>query len=139
MSLMTMLEDALNDKAPEPSAAVPAAPKPKAKPSAAMTASASKTANKPLWIVASASDHTEQEAATLIDRVRSFQDKGIAGSDALTLAHRLVVRDRQLDDRRSCAECTSFYAGGCQQQRTPIGVTTIYTLHRCAGFTHEKP
>jgi len=65
---------------------------------------------------------------------QAFMAKGIAAQSADMLARSLMQRDRQLDDRRSCAECKSFHKGQCLQRITPIGETSIYTLHRCRGF-----
>lgn len=79
------------------------------------------------------SRQNEQEAALCADRLQSFQAKGIPTDGAQALANRLIRRDRQLDDRRSCAECVSFHAGRCRQGITPIGESTIQTLHRCKG------
>ena len=65
---------------------------------------------------------------------QALMAKGITAQSADMLARSLIQRDRQLDDRRSCAECMSFHAGTCLQRITPIGETSIYTLHRCRGF-----
>lgn len=80
-------------------------------------------------------EQSEREASLYADRLQSFQGKGIADHDAAALANRLVLRDSQDDDRRSCAECMSFYAGRCKRGLYPIGESTIQTLHRCKGFT----
>lgn len=65
---------------------------------------------------------------------QALKAKGIPAQFADILACSLMRRDRQLDDRRSCAECMSFHEGQCLQRMTPIGETTIHTLHRCRGF-----
>lgn len=80
---------------------------------------------------------TDNEAELCAARALAFMAKGIPAQSADRLACRLMRRDRQLDDRRSCAECLSFYAGHCRQRITPIGETCIYTLHRCVGFKDE--
>ena len=67
-------------------------------------------------------------------RAQAFTAKGVPSDEADRLACSLMRRDRQLDDRRSCAECMSFHAGRCLQRITPIGETTLHTLHRCKGF-----
>lgn len=69
---------------------------------------------------------------------QALMAKGISGHDADILTCQLMRRNRQLDDRRSCAECASFHAGSCRQRITPIGETTIHTLHRCKGFKHTE-
>lgn len=80
-------------------------------------------------------EQTGQETALYTARLQAFQSKGIADDDAETLANRLIERDRQLDDRRSCAECSGYYADRCKYHLSPIGESTIQTLHRCKGFT----
>lgn len=77
---------------------------------------------------------TGDEAALCEARAQAFRAKGIPAQPADMLACSLMRRDRQLDDRRSCAECMSFHEGHCLQRITPIGETTIHTLHRCKGF-----
>jgi hypothetical protein len=77
---------------------------------------------------------TDDEVALCESRARVFTTKGIPSDAADLLACRLTLRDRQLDDRRSCAECTGFHKGQCLQRITPIGETSIHTLHRCRGF-----
>lgn len=78
---------------------------------------------------------SQQEAGLYADRLQAFQGKGIPTHEAQALANQLAKRDRQLDDRRSCAECQSFYAGRCKRGLYPIGESTIQTLHRCKGFS----
>lgn len=77
---------------------------------------------------------TDDETALCDARAQAFMAKGIPAQSADVLASRLMRRDRQLDDRRSCAECASFHGGHCLKRITPIGETTVYTLHRCRGF-----
>lgn len=141
MGLMAMLEQVLNGQGATATVATPATHKPITRPTVATVASVAvasspkpKTERGNLRLVHTANERTEQEAALYAERLQSFQGKGIPDNDATALANRLVRRDSQDDDRRSCAECLSFYAGNCRQRITPIGETTIHTLHRCNGF-----
>jgi len=141
MGLMAMLAEVLNGKDETETVATVATVKLKSSPSVASVATVTVTSSpKPqserskLRLIHTAGDSTEQEAALSARRVQLFQDKGISDHEAAAMARRLVQRDRELDDRRSCAECSSFHAGICRQRITPIGETTIYTLHRCKGF-----
>lgn len=67
-------------------------------------------------------------------RLRLFQSKGVSGQEASDIVQLLNQRDKELDDRRSCAECMCFFADKCQKRINPIGETTVQTLHRCIGF-----
>jgi hypothetical protein len=54
------------------------------------------------------------EIDTFTARLRSFTDKGLPRSDADALADKLVIRDRESDERRVCIECrhlTGYGAG----------------------------
>lgn len=140
MGLMAMLEEVLNGQAATAIVATPATHKLKTPPTVATVAevavagSPKPKTERPNLILAY-SRQREQEAALCADRLQSFQAKGIPTDDAQALANQLAKRDRQLDDRRSCAECQSFYAGRCKRGLYPIGESTIETLHRCKGFT----
>jgi hypothetical protein len=46
-----------------------------------------------------------QEIDTFIVRLEQFTRKGVSLSEAEALAERLVVRDRDEDDRQLCLEC----------------------------------
>lgn len=136
-----MLEQVLNGEAATATPATPATHVPKTPPTVATVATvavASSPKPKTEWanlrLVHTANERTGQEATLYAERLQSFQGKGIPNHDAAALANRLVMRDSQDDDRRSCAECLSFYAGICRQRITPIGEITIHTLHRCNGF-----
>lgn len=140
MGLMEMLEEALNGQDATATPATPATHKPEIAPTVATIATVA-VAGGPNPKMERASlrlahmARTEQEAARYTARLQSFQGKGIADDAASALADRLIQRDRQADDRRSCAECGSFYAGRCKRHLSPIGESTIHTLHRCKGFT----
>ena len=142
MGLMAMLEEVLNSEVATATPAIPATHKPQTPPTVARVATVAvagspnhETARTNLRLVHTA--RTEQEAALYAERLQSFQGKGIANDSAAAVAVRLVERDRQLDDRRSCAECDGFYAGRCKHHLSPIGESTMQTLHRCKRFTPE--
>lgn len=77
---------------------------------------------------------TETEAGIRVARAKAFSNKGIEPMGADMLAGRLRRRDREMDNRRSCAECVHFYIGGCQRHREPFGGGGVEVLHRCQGF-----
>ena len=91
------------------------------------------------------------EIDTFTARVIRFTDKGVTPTDGEALADKLVKRDRELDDRRLCLECTHL-AGhaptfGCRAwkragiamkpQAAAIPADFVRTLQRCDGFTHS--
>lgn len=135
-----MLEEALNGQGATATPATPATHKPEIARTVATVATVA-VAGSPNPKMERANlklahtTNTEQEAALYAARLQSFQGKGIADAAASTLADRLIQRDRQADDRRSCAECDGFYALRCKRHLSPIGESTIHTLHRCKGFT----
>jgi hypothetical protein len=76
-------------------------------------------------------------------RLYRFTDKGLEYDDAERYADKLVMRDRELDDRRLCLECAHLngrwrcgnwkaaHAGGYDLSRDGI-----LLLQRCKGFTN---
>lgn len=139
MGLMAMLEEVLNKQGATATPATSATYNPECAPSVAAVATVAVAGVQKLKIDRadlrpSHAEQTEQETALYAARLQAFQGKGIADDDAATLANRLIERDRQLDDRRNCAECSGFYAGRCKHRLSPIGESTIQTLHRCKGF-----
>lgn len=80
-------------------------------------------------------DHwSDEEIKTALARTKQFVNRGVPVADADRLACRLVTRDRQDDDRRSCAECFSMVRGRCRHGLEPIGGGGIQTFHRCIQF-----
>lgn len=82
-------------------------------------------------------------------RLARFTDKGMSLSDAEALADKLVVRDREGDDRRLCLECvhlsgfgpTSWRCGNWQAagiairpHDTQLPTDLALHLQRCDGF-----
>ena len=92
---------------------------------------------------------TGAEIDTFTARLSRFTDKGLILDDGEALADKLVVSDRESDDRHLCLECLHL-AGygvtlGCRNwQRAGIAVQSrdaglpgelVRKLQRCAGFT----
>ena len=102
--------------------------------------------------------HTEAMNSAEIDiftaRLARFTDKGLSLEDTDALADKLVLRDRELDDRRLCLECISLSGGehrgwGCRNwQRAGVALRAkdaqlsaalVYQLQRCDGFKEVNP
>jgi restriction endonuclease Mrr len=78
-------------------------------------------------------------------RLVRFTDRGLTMDDAERMADRLVIRDRQKDDRAICLECTHLHrAGRCGNwQRAGVAIQSrdaqlapefMHLLQRCDGF-----
>ena len=87
-------------------------------------------------------------------RLRMFADKGLTIADAETLADKLVLRDRDQDDRRVCLECKhlggrvagSWRCGNWQAagiailpRDSQLPADLVLQLQRCDGFTTATP
>jgi len=85
------------------------------------------------------------EIDTFTARLARFTDKGLSLDDAERLADKLVIRDREADDRRVCLECVHLRHGGrcgnwraagvasnAMDARFPGDFTTM--LQRCDGY-----
>jgi hypothetical protein len=81
---------------------------------------------------------TRQEEASFTHRINLFFGR----SDAKEIAHRLMIRDREQDDRRLCLECRYFkphrlecnnfeWAGFTQPK---LSSNWVSQLQRCLGF-----
>ena len=83
-------------------------------------------------------------------RLHRFTDKGLTIADGESLADKLVVRDREADDRRFCLECrhlsgvgqTSWRCGNWQaagiairSRDSQLPADLVLQLQRCDGFT----
>ena len=77
------------------------------------------------------------EQPTFSGNSHRFLRKGVTRERAERIVKMLAQRDATLDDRRSCAECVSYYAGRCLKRMQPIGDCNDIAdvLHRCAGFS----
>jgi hypothetical protein len=92
------------------------------------------------------------EIDTFTARLCRFTDKGLIVAFAETLADKLVIRDREGDDRRLCLECQHLggYASGSwrcgawqragmdmQVADSRLASDEVTTLRRCDEFTGE--
>lgn len=87
-----------------------------------------------LATVATIAEHsqawTDEDIARFVNRRDRLLRWGWAEPDAERLAERLVLRDREQDERHACAECRYGRARTCPDgSPLPLGV-----LHRCGGF-----
>ena len=91
------------------------------------------------------------EIDTFTARLARFTDKGVSHGDAERLTDKLVMRDREQDDRRLCLECTHLSGYGASSwrcgnwQRAGVAIRArdvqlpadlVQQLQRCDGFTH---
>lgn len=77
-------------------------------------------------------------------RLRLFARRGLSGTQADALADRLVIRDRDQDERRTCLECSHCTGAAplswrCGNHRAAgvgreLGSDLAVMLQRCAGF-----
>lgn len=91
------------------------------------------------------------EIDTFTARLRSFTAKGLPRSDADALADKLVIRDRESDDRQTCLECSLLDGYGqsswrcsnwkcagiaifSRDSKMPLDFAVQH--QRCDGFTH---
>ena len=82
-------------------------------------------------------------------RLDNFIRRGLLESESEKLADKLVLRDRESDDRRLCLECAHLagWAGvmRCAQwQRAGLGAAGVpagyhLVLQRCDGFKDQNP
>lgn len=84
-----------------------------------------------------------QEIDNLTARLARFTDKGASLDDAERLADKLVIRDREGDDRRLCLECSHLQGVGrwrcgnwqaADVTRMGLARDLVLMLQRCAGF-----
>lgn len=73
-------------------------------------------------------------------RLARFTDNGLPLADAEALAEKLVIRDREGDDRRLCLECANLCSRRCSAwRRAAVGGPALPTAllalpQRCAAF-----
>ena len=106
-------------------------------------------ANPDRWCYPYSAAMTGRAIDTFTARLARFTDKGAALDMAESLADKLVIRDRDKDDRRICLEC-SHLAGYAKSwrcgnwQRAGIAIQSrdaglpgdlVHLLQRCDGFT----
>ena len=104
------------------------------------------------WPDSTAMNGTEIDLFTA--RLHRFTDKGLTRTDGEALADKLVIRDRETDDRWSCLECrhlsgyghTSWRCGNWQAagiairpRDTQLPADLVLQLQRCDGFATATP
>lgn len=89
---------------------------------------------------------TGPEIATFTARLARFTDMGLDLEAGERLAGKLVIRDREQDDRRQCLECLHLHGDGrCGNWRRAGGPIRAHDaqlpkdfvnlMQRCDGFT----
>ena len=101
------------------------------------------------WCWPRSSAMSGAEIDTFTQRLHQFTRRGMAEPEAESLADKLVIRDRESDDRRLCLECLHLKNGGgrwgCNQwQRAGLGSAggpagLVLQLQRCDGFNFSTP
>ena len=100
------------------------------------------------WALPQSEAMTGREIDTFTARLHHFTRRGLPEPDAERLADKLVMRDREADDRRLCLECAHLvgYAGtwGCRNwqragvatkpQHAQLSAALVYQPQRCDGF-----
>ena len=80
------------------------------------------------------------ELTTFMGRRDRLMRWGWPEADAEALADRLVIRDRQQEDRATCAECRHYRPGRCSNfvaaglHSAEVGRELAALLQRCPGF-----
>ena len=102
------------------------------------------------WCWPHSSAMNDVEIDTFAARLHRFTDKGLARNDGEALADKLVLRDREQDDRRVCLECRHFAGHGAGSWRcgnwqaagvairsrdAQLPTDLVVQLQRCDGFT----
>jgi len=100
---------------------------------------AGKPAEKPDAPDLSAVAWTDADIAAFLARRARLMRWGWAEADAERLAERLVIRDREQDDRTSCADCAHYRPGRCGNPRAAgvardLPAEMVSMLQRCPGF-----
>jgi hypothetical protein len=83
---------------------------------------------------------TDADLSAYRDRRARLLRWGWAELEAVRLAKRLVMRDREHDERVSCADCEHYRRGRCGNHRraglntADVGRDWVAMLQRCPGF-----
>lgn len=106
--------------------------------------------NADRWCWPKSSAMNGAEIDTFAVRLHKFTDKGLPRADGELLADKLVVRDRDQDDRQVCLECRHFAGHGADSWRcgnwqaagvairsrdAQLPTDLVVQLQRCDGFT----
>jgi len=99
------------------------------------------------WPYSTAMNDAELE--TFAARLVRFTDRGLILADGELLADKLVIRDREGDDRRVCLECLHLQHGRCgdwqvagvaiRSRDAQLSPDLVLQLQRCDGFAPEAP
>jgi len=87
---------------------------------------------------------TDADIARFLDRRARLIRWGWTEPEAEKLAERLVKRDREEDDRVSCADCRHYRAGSCGNHKAAglggqyVGRQWAEILQRCPGFGSQS-
>jgi hypothetical protein len=85
----------------------------------------------------------DADIARFLDRRARLMRWGWAELDAERQAERLVKRDREHDERVSCADCAHYRPGRCANhcaaglRSAELGRDLVAMLQRCPGFHHR--
>lgn len=131
------------------SLAYPPAPfqKIEAREAAANDTEAEATTDPERWCWPHSAAMNGQEIDTFTARLARFTDKGASLEEAERLADKLVIRDREGDDRRLCLECAHLKGQnpwGCGNWRqagvcdAALARDLVLMLQRCEGFKDKK-
>ena len=95
---------------------------------------------------------TGAEIDTFTARLARFTDKGLDLDAGERMADKLVIRDREQDDRRLCLECLHLHRGdgwrcrnwqaagiACRARDAQLPTDLATQLQRCDGFTAYDP
>lgn len=89
-----------------------------------------------------------REIGTFTARLARFTDRGLTLAQAEQAADRLVIRDRENDDRALCLECTHLQGAGrlrcgnwqpADVAREQLAPDLVTMLQRCLGFGGNTP
>ncbi len=86
----------------------------------------------------------DAELERFAKRAQAFTRREITAEDAEAMANRLVIRDREQDDRHTCLECATYRAGRCGNHRSAglqaseLGRDLATRLQRCPGFQSSR-
>jgi hypothetical protein len=94
-------------------------------------------------------DMKAEEVDRFTARLARFIGKGVTQADAESLGHKLVIRDREQDDRVLCLECSHLQRNGRCGNWTRAGVAIhtkdaqlatdfLQLLHRCDGYAGSQ-
>lgn len=111
----------------------------------AMAANDTATADPDRWCWPYSEAMNGQEIDTFSGRLALFTDRGMSLKKAEQMADRLLIRDRESDDRRLCFECVHLHGFGrwccgnweaADVARDGLSPDLVHKLQRCSGYRH---